>query len=132
MGRDERLKEIGKHSVPDHRLIPEEMEKLDKRPRKERRLEKKIINKALGAVYAQMRADKESGAGYPIDQQLRGYLLEYNDRALGHGLVTMPSSFSVFEGFYEFRSNSQQRVSDKARKRPSLFPFRFFRFRDKP
>jgi hypothetical protein len=106
MGRDERLKEIGKHSVPDHRLIPEEMEKLDKRPRNERRLEKKIINKALAAVYVQMCADKESGAGYPIDQQLREYLLEYNDRALGHGLAAMPSSFNVFESFFEFRSNN--------------------------
>jgi hypothetical protein len=132
MSRDERLKEIGKHSVPDHRLIPEEMEKLDKRPRNERRLEKKIINKALGAVYAQMLADFESGAGYPIDKQLREYLHEYNDRALGHGLATMPSSFNVFEGFFEFLSNNTAYVSDKAGKRPSLFPFRFFRFRDEP
>jgi len=51
-----------------------------------------------------MLADNESGAGYPIDQQLREYLLEYNDRALGHGLLTMPQSFNVFEGFYELKS----------------------------
>jgi hypothetical protein len=80
------------------------MERLAKRPRNQRRVEKKIVNKALTAVYGQMIADNESGAGYPIDKLLREYLVEYNDRALGHGLGTMPSSFNVFEGFYEFKT----------------------------
>jgi hypothetical protein len=105
MDRDKRLKEIGKHAVPDHRLFPEEMKKLDKRPRNQRRVSKRVVNKALEAVHTQMRADDQSGAGYPIDKQLREYLFEYNDRALGHGLATLPTSFNVFEGFFEFRSN---------------------------
>jgi hypothetical protein len=104
MSREDRLKAIGKHAIPDHRLIPGLTERLAKRPRNQRRVEKKIINKALRVAYGQMLADNESGAGYPIDKLLREYLLEYNDRALGHGLDTMPSSFNVFEGFCEFKT----------------------------
>src|SRR5262249_50651507 len=63
-----------------------------------------IWYKAWGPVSGRMLADNESGAGYPIDQLIREHLREYNDRALGHGLLTMPSSFNVFEGFYEFKS----------------------------
>jgi hypothetical protein len=104
MGRDGRFEEIRKHAVPDHRLFPQEMEKLDKRPRNQRRIEKKIVRKTLEVIYARWRSDHDSGAGYPIDQQLREYLHTYNDRALGHGLATMPSSFNVFEGFFEFQT----------------------------
>jgi T5orf172 domain len=70
-----------------------------------RRLRKKTADRALKAAYGHMFADDKSGAGYLIDKQLREYLLGYNDRLLGHGLMTLPSSFSVFEGFYEFWIN---------------------------
>ena len=70
-----------------------------------RRLRKKTADRALKAAYGHMFVDDKSGAGYPIDKQLREYLLGYNDRLLGHGLMTLPSSFSVFEGFYEFWIN---------------------------
>jgi hypothetical protein len=104
MNREDRFKEIFKHTVPDHRSIPFLKERLAKRPRNQRRFEKRIIAKALVAIHGQMLADSDSGAGYPIDNLLREYLLEYNDRALGHGLGTMPTSFNVFEGFYEFKT----------------------------
>jgi hypothetical protein len=84
--------------------VPFLKERLAKRPRNQRRVEKKIMNKAWGVASGQMLADDESGAGYPIDKLLREYLVEYNNRTLGHGLMTMPSSFNVFEGFYEFKS----------------------------
>ena len=70
-----------------------------------RRLRKKTADRALKAAYGHMFADDKSGAGYPIDKQLREYLLGYNDRHLGHGLTTLPSSFGVFEGFCEFWVN---------------------------
>jgi hypothetical protein len=104
MTRDERFKTLGKYAFPDNKLLPEKFrEEIDKLPRNERRVRKKLVDKALRTVYAHMCADHDSGAGYPIDKQLREYLLEYNDRALGHGLMTMPSSFNVFEGFFDFR-----------------------------
>src|SRR5271154_1631303 len=70
-----------------------------------RRLRRKTADRALKAAYGHMLADDKSGAGYLIDKQLREYLLGCNDRLLGHGLMTLPPSFSVFEGFYEFWIN---------------------------
>ena len=102
MSRDDRFKEMGKYAFPDHRLLPREvLEKIEKLTGNRRRFQKKIIRIAFN----RMHADQELGAGFPIDQLLREFLLEYNDRQLGHGLMTMPTSFNVFEGFYEFRAN---------------------------
>jgi hypothetical protein len=102
MSRDDRFKEMGKYAFPDHRLLPREvLEKIEKLTGNQRRFQKKIIRIA----FDRMHADHESGAGFPIDQLLREFLLEYNNRQLGHGMMTMPTSFNVFEGFYEFRVN---------------------------
>ena len=78
MTRDERLKTLGKFAFPDHRLLPEKFREqiLDKLPRNERRVRNKLVVKALRTAYAHMRADHDSGAGYPIDKLLREYLLE--------------------------------------------------------
>ncbi|MER9001752.1 GIY-YIG nuclease family protein [Mesorhizobium australicum] len=103
MGRTDRLKELGIHAQPDHRLLPKHvLEQIEKLPRNERRLRKKVIDRALGSAYKRMIADNSSGAGYPIDMQIREFLMEYNDRQLGHGLLTLPSTFNVMEGFLEF------------------------------
>ena len=103
MDRDTRLKSIFARAVPDHRLVSSFMDKLGRRPSNERRVENKIIRRALEAVHARMLVDQDSGAGFPIDKQLREYALEYNDRQLGHGLLTLPISFNVFEGFFDFK-----------------------------
>jgi len=106
MSRDDRFKEMGKHAFPDHRLLPKKIrEKFENPSRQVRRRLKRITDKPLRIAYNHMYADHCSGAGYPIDQLLREYLLEYNDRQLGHGLMTLPTSFNVFEGFFEFRVN---------------------------
>jgi hypothetical protein len=76
MSRDDRFKKMGKYAFPDHRLLPREMlEKIEKLPRNQRRFQKKIIR----ITFNRMHADHESGAGFPIDQLLREFLLEYNE-----------------------------------------------------
>ncbi len=37
-----------------------------------------------------------------MDEELRGYLREFNYRAFNHGLDKMPSSFNVLEAFFEY------------------------------
>src|ERR1700730_2422726 len=102
MSTADRYKEMGKYAFTDHRLLPREVpEKIEKLPRNQRRFQKKIIRIA----FDRMHADHESGAGLPIDQLLRKFRLQQTDRQLGHGLMTMPTSFNVLEGFYEFRVN---------------------------
>jgi hypothetical protein len=106
VSREDRFKELGRYSVPDHRLWPEELrQRIDRLPRNVRRVQKRVIDRSLRTAYDNIIASNSSGAGYPIDRQLREYLVEYNDRQLGHGLRALPSSFNVFEGFFEFRVN---------------------------
>jgi hypothetical protein len=103
MSRQDRFKEMGKHTIPDHRLLPKAIrDTVANLPREERRRRDRLIKKSYRVASQHMHADSDSGAGYPIDKQLREFLLEYNERQLAHGLMTMPSSFNVFEGFLEF------------------------------
>jgi hypothetical protein len=105
MERKDRFKEIGKHAFPDYRLLPKSSrDAVDRLPREVRRKGDRLIKKSLEVVRQNTLADEESGAGYLIDQQIREFLTEYNGRLLGHGLMTMPSSFNVFEGFIELRT----------------------------
>ena len=92
MSRDDHFKEMGKHACPDHRLLPKEIrEKFENPSRQVQRRLKRVTDKPLRTAYNRIRVDNCSGAGFPIDQLLREYLLEYNDRLLGHGLMTMPT-----------------------------------------
>jgi hypothetical protein len=50
-------------------------------------------------VYPRLRDLIESGAGFPIDQTIRAFALEFNDRALSHGSEVMPASFNMMEAF---------------------------------
>lgn len=107
MNRQDRFRQMGKHAFLDHRLLPQETrDKIEKLPRDERRRRKKIIDQSFRVAYSHMHADSDSGADYPIDKLLREYLSAYNERQFSHGLKTMPASFNVFEGFFEFRINT--------------------------
>jgi hypothetical protein len=102
MTREERLKAIWLHAVPDVRLIPGLEERLQKLPRNVRRVQKRVIHGNLKATFGRVLGCQQSGAGFPIDAQLREYLIEYNDRVMGHGLLTLPMSFNDTEGFCVF------------------------------
>lgn len=60
---------------------------------------KKLFKKATTTVLAQL----ENGAGFPMDIQIREYLLEYNDRFFRHGPHSLPSSFNILEAFFHFK-----------------------------
>ena len=102
MTREDRFKAIWRNAFPDYRLIPGIEEELKKLPRNQRRVQKRFIDESLKAILRRVLACAQSGAGFPIDTQLREYLVEYNHRAMGHGLLTLPSSFNEIEGFFTF------------------------------
>ena len=110
MKRDDRLRTLSQRAIPDHRLVPGVVERLQKLPRNQRRVQKRAVNEALKTTYRRIVACQQSGAGFAIDEQLREYLVEYNDRVLGHGLLTLPMSFNDTEGFYEFHEKPTQHL----------------------
>ena len=93
---------MSRHAVPDHRLVPKLTEELQKLPRNARRVQKRIVEEALRTVVKRIIASQETGAGFSIDALLREFLAEYNDRILGHGLLTLPQSFNDTEAFFNF------------------------------
>jgi len=66
-------------------------------PRFKREMKEKR-NKAFSIAYTQA----SNGLGYLQDKELRYFVQEYNSRVWDHGLASMPSSFRVLEGFYEW------------------------------
>jgi hypothetical protein len=64
--------------------------------------------KAFSIAYTQAF----NGLDFLQDKELRYFAQEYNSRTWDHGLGSMPSSFRVLEGFYEWR--------------PDLFMFQIF------
>jgi len=47
-------------------------------------------------------AQHRNGAGFPIDNLIRYFAGEFNDRNFNHGLRSMPSSFNVLEAFVQY------------------------------
>jgi len=64
-----------------------------------RALDKRTKQLLKKRVYPRLRDLIESGAGFPIDQTIRAFALEFNDRALSHGSEVMPASFNMMEAF---------------------------------
>lgn len=53
-------------------------------------------------AYSRVLLQSENGAGLQMDQSLREFLIEYNSRAIEHGMDSMPSNFNVLEAFFDF------------------------------
>lgn len=97
-----RMSEIGKYAVP-----PDGTKKLEDFDRWVDEIGKdpgfrKEIKKRFKHASAIILAQLENGAGFPIDQQIRFFLQEFNDRNIRHGLSSMPSSFNVMEAFFQY------------------------------
>ena len=98
----DRMAEIGFWTVPPEGS--ERRKKLDayvekhKDDPKRKKLIKEMFEKATALVTVQ----KESGAGFSADRQLREYNLEYNGRVFKGSLRDLPSSFNVAEAFNKF------------------------------
>ncbi|OIQ93214.1 T5orf172 domain protein [mine drainage metagenome] len=56
------------------------------------------FKKAITIIKAQI----ENGAGLPLDEEIRFFLNQFNYRTFEHGLRSMPSSFNVLEGFFNY------------------------------
>ncbi|MCG7867296.1 MAG: GIY-YIG nuclease family protein [Candidatus Thiodiazotropha taylori] len=88
---------IPKNGSPDRELLERRVEEGIKNPE---------INKKVKKIYEEVLAlskvQSENGAGFPVDQQLREFNREYNNRAIMHSLRSMPGSFNVMEAFNEF------------------------------
>jgi hypothetical protein len=63
-----------------------------------KRFVKTQFKKATSVLEVQM----SNGALLPMDDELRGYLREFNYRAFNYGLDKMPSSFNVLEAFFDY------------------------------
>jgi hypothetical protein len=104
-GRRRRLKAVKR--IPtfarlDHRL-PEAQSGYNKAraqlTRYQRRVGKRIARQ-IGAAYRSVQLDiRDSGAGYPVDQLLRAFALEYNYRFANSGTETQPINFNYIEAF---------------------------------
>lgn len=105
MTRDKRfdqLRKVPRYAAADHRFFLDANGK-DRRAsaltRNERRLMKKE-GEAIAKKYKQIQEKlRKSGVGYPIDQQLRDFFIEYTNRYATSGLYNQPASFNYFEPF---------------------------------
>ena len=97
-----RMKSIGKFAVPPigtpARLLFEEIYKTKSHDEETTRYIQRLFNESRKCIITQM----ENGAGFPIDELLRYFLGEFNDRNMKHGLYSMPTSFNIMESFYEY------------------------------
>src|SRR5262249_52350625 len=67
--------------------------------RHERRKLHKEIKRQSARLRPVLKSLADDGAGFPIDQMLRAYAAEYNNRSLTHGTDVLPTSFNVLEAF---------------------------------
>ena len=97
----ERMKDLGRdYSYPDSHFDFERgrhpLQTLSRHGRRKLQKETQAQWKQLRPLLIGM---KDDGAGFPIDQTIRAFASEYNNRSLSHGTQVMPSSFNVMEAF---------------------------------
>lgn len=98
---NDRMRNIGKWCPPDPNSLAGELlsnyvEQHQNDPKFAKEM-RDIYKKCLSIMTLQA----STGAGLPIDKQIREYFLEYNSRQINHTLRSLPSSFNVMEGFFE-------------------------------
>jgi hypothetical protein len=65
-------------------------------------LNQKEIKSRFKQAIAIILAQVENGADFPIDNHIRYFLREYNNRNFSYGLRSMPSSFNILEAFFSY------------------------------
>ncbi|GIP35963.1 GIY-YIG nuclease family protein [Paenibacillus sp. J2TS4] len=61
-----------------------------------------IIKKKHEQAVDYINVQLENGLNFQVDELLRYFLAEYNNRIFNHGAYSFPPSFNVMEGFYKF------------------------------
>jgi hypothetical protein len=96
-----RISEMGKYAPPEGtftRKVLDDWIKNNPPSPSEKREIRKRFKKAVAIITAQV----ENGAIFPLNDLLRYFLKEYNNRNFEHGLRSMPSSFNVLEAFFTY------------------------------
>lgn len=98
-----RLKEMAAFAIPpvvtfDRKKIDELIRRIQEQDPTAKEKVKKIYEKVKSIITAQSK----NGAQFPIDELIREFYLEYNNRNISYGLTVMPSSFNVMEAYFEF------------------------------
>lgn len=99
------MSDIGRYAIPpegtfvrqviDNWIKDNPLSSLDQKEIKNR------FKKAVAIISAQI----ENGAGFPLDNLIRYFLHEYNNRNFSYGLRSMPSSFNILEAFLSYNPN---------------------------
>ncbi|WP_431271780.1 hypothetical protein [Dankookia sp. P2] len=122
---EQRLRLLGRHYVPDHRTLPQEVrQRAEGRNRAERRARHKQAEKIIRRTVALCALAAESGAGLPMDRAIRDFLSEVNHREVSHGFDALPASFNVLEAF--IGSRPADKVFDVRPERDHVFSLEDF------
>jgi len=62
----------------------------------------KQIEKTINESMSIWRTQQKNGIDLLMDNEIRTFLLEYNNRIHEHGLGSLPSSFNILEAFFKF------------------------------
>ena len=96
------MKAVGRFIIPPlgtpERNFLDELSKTKRNDSEFKKYVKRLFDETQKCRITQM----ESGAGFSIDELLRYFLNEFNERNISHGLYSMPTSFNIMEAFYEF------------------------------
>ena len=99
---ENRMKTIGEFAVPPlgtpERSLFEKVYETTSNDEETKKYIQRLFNESQKCIITQM----ENGAGFPIDELLRYFLGEFNDRNMKLGLYSMPTSFNIMEAFYEY------------------------------
>lgn len=99
----QRMKEMGAYVLPpkdsEERIMFEKLLKIQMEQSPEfGKYAKNKFEQAKGFLNIQ----HNNGANFQMDDLLRNFLNEFNNRNFKHGLNSMPSSFNVMEAFYHY------------------------------
>lgn len=100
--KNDRMKEISFWAIPPKgtKEYEDTIARINKR--KDDPELKKLFKKTHKRAVSLIDIQQVNGIGFPADNMLREYNLEYNRRVLSGSLYDLPSSFNVGEAFNEF------------------------------
>lgn len=95
----DRMRDIGVFANPFLQAIAEaDMQHLKDDP-----AHKAFLKKNWKRTTSVLMAQSMNGGGFEVDETLRYFLADYNNRNFQYGLTSMPCSFNVMEAFFEHR-----------------------------
>lgn len=114
MSHKDRMSNLASYALPpkSHPMYEKIVSRIEKDSTPESdKLYKRLFDEAIATLKIQLK----NGAGFEIDNDLRYFLEEFNNRAFNVGLRSMPSSFNVMEAFFNhiYRLNAFQLLDEE-------------------